>query len=74
MCLEGSVFQGICLGPRLWNVFFADVAILASITGDREAMFADDLNMFQEFASLCELDDVMHTLSQCRQRVHSQSI
>ena len=70
LCLEDSVFQGTCLGPPLWNVFFADIAKPASSTGGREAMFADDLNMFQEFARLCELDDVMNTLSKCRQRVH----
>ena len=70
MCLEDSVFQGTCLGPPLWNVFFADVAIPASSTGGKEAMFADDLNMFQEFERASPLEEVTGKLSECRQRVH----
>ena len=44
--LEDSVFQGTVLGPPLWNVFFSDVAIPAKALGGKEAMFADDLNVF----------------------------
>ena len=49
MILENTVFQGTVLGPPLWNSFFADVSIPAKSTGGRESMFADDLNVFQEF-------------------------
>ena len=40
--LDDSVFQGTVLGPPLWNSFFADVAMPASASVGREAIFADD--------------------------------
>ena len=70
MALENSVFQGTVFGPPLWNVFFGDVAKPARSTGGKEAMFADDLKMFQEFHRLTSLPDVMSKLSECRKRVH----
>jgi hypothetical protein len=70
MALENNVFQGTVFGPPLWNVFFGDVAKPARSTGGKEAMFADDLNMFQEFHRLTSLPDVMSKLSECRKRVH----
>ena len=53
-CFEiaNSLFQDTVLGPPLQNIFFADVSTSASSTGGREAMFADDLNVFQEFDRL----------------------
>ena len=68
--LENSVFQGTVLGPPVWDVFFADVALPARSTGGKEAMFADDLNMFQEFERLTPLPEIMSKLSECRRRVH----
>ena len=47
--IEDSVYQGTVLGPPLWNAFFADVAHAANANGGREAMFADDLNVFKTF-------------------------
>ena len=47
--IANSVFQGTVLGPPLWNVFFADVAVPANSTGGRKSKFADDLNVFEEF-------------------------
>ena len=69
--LENSVFQGTVFGPPLWNAFFADVASAARTSGGKEAMFADDLNMFQEFARLAPLDDVMAKLTVCKENVHA---
>ena len=63
--LEDTVFQGTCLGPALWNVFFADVSVPASSTNGREAMFADDLNMFQEFSRSALLPEVMSKMNKC---------
>ena len=68
--LEDTVFQGTVLGPPLWNVFFSDVAMPARSSGGKEAMFADDLNMFQEFDRLTPLPKVMEKLSECRRNVH----
>jgi len=72
-CFEiaNSVFQGIVLGPPLWNTFFADVGTPASSTGGREAMFADDLNVFQEFDRALPAHVCQEQLERCRKRVHS---
>ena len=47
--LCNTVFQGTVIGPALWNVYFHDVAFPASCHGGKEAMFADDLNVFKKF-------------------------
>lgn len=46
--IRNNIFQGNVLGSPLWNTFFADVGTPASSTDGREAMFAADLNDFQE--------------------------
>ena len=58
------------LGPPLWNSYFADVAAPASATGGKEAVFADDLNVFHEFPRHASSVDIMTELSDCRTRVH----
>ena len=68
--LENSVFQGTVLGPPLWNTFFADVSTPASSTGGQEALFADDLNVFQEFDRLYPLSDCKDEMAKCRNAVH----
>ena len=72
-CFEiaNSVFQGTVLGPPLWNTFFADVGAPASSSGGREAMFADDLNVFQEFDRLMPANTCQEQLEQCKERVHA---
>ena len=67
---DEMLFQGTVLGPCLWNTFFAGVGIPARSTGGQEAMFADDLNMFQAFGLSTPLPDVISQLTTCRQRVH----
>ena len=69
--LDDSVFQGNVLGPPLWTSFFADVAKPASASGGKEAVFADDLNVFKLFDGLAPVEEVMEELTECRQRVHS---
>ena len=69
--IANSVYQGTVLGPCLWNVFFADVSVSAKSAGGKEAMFADDLNVFQEFDPLVPLPTVVSTLEVCRKRVHA---
>ena len=67
---DEMLFQGTVLGPCLWNTFFAGVGIPARSTGGQEAMFADDLNMFQAFGLSTPLPDVISQLTTCKQRVH----
>jgi len=70
MIIDNSVFQGTVLGPPLWNAFFGDVRHPAKSTGGREAKFADDLNVFQEFDRLQSVTSVQATLEKCRGNVH----
>ena len=69
--LENSVFQGTTLGPPLRNSFFSDVAAPAKASGGKEAIFADDLNVFKQFARDTPEQEVMDELSSCRSRVHT---
>lgn len=68
--LEDMLVQVTGLGPCLWNTFFTDVQAPAHSTGVAEAMFADDLNMFQVFARLTPVAEVTRTLAECKKRVH----
>ena len=47
--LANSVFQGTVLGPRLWNVFYADSRTPLVKSGFTETAFADDLNCWKAF-------------------------
>ena len=47
--LANSVFQGTVLGPRLWNVFYADSRTPLVKSGFTEMAFADDLNCWKAF-------------------------
>ena len=67
--IANSVFQGTVLGPPLWKTFFADVAQPASSEGGSEAMFADDLNVFQEVEQHTPLAEIQCTLEKCRTKV-----
>ena len=69
--MDDSNFQGTVLGPPLWNTFFADVSKPAKSTGRQEAMFANDLNVFQLFDRLAPLDECTSKLSECRRQVHN---
>ena len=60
------MYQGIVLGPCFWNIFFADVPVPPESTGGEEAMFADDLNIAQEFDRLVSISAVVSTLEVCR--------
>ena len=71
MSICNSVYQGTVLGPPLWNSFFADVAVPARSTGGEEGMFADDLNVFQQFDQRTPLNEVKNVLEKCRDRVHT---
>ena len=70
MELANMVFQGTVLGPPLWNLFFADVALPAQSTGGEEALFADDLSVFQKFDRFLPVADVKAKLSECKEQVY----
>ena len=70
MILDNRLFQGIGLDPSLQNSFFSDVSVPVKSPGGRESMFADDLNVFQEFDRRKNLAEVQDTLQQCRDKVH----
>ena len=68
--ISDMVYQGTVLGPHLWNLFFADIALPASAHGEREMLFADDLNIFNFFPKHCPDEDVVHALERTRRNVH----
>ena len=68
--LENTIFQGTVLGPCLWNVFFQDVSSEASARGGQEAMFADDLNVFEQFDVAISNEEIKTELTLTQQNVH----
>ena len=67
--MRNMVFQGIVLGPILWNIFFKDAGTPISEAGYKDITYADDLNAFREYPShmadnyiLRDLQKVQHTL------------
>jgi len=69
--IANTVFQGTVLGPPLWNVFFSDVAQPAASTGGNPSLFADDLNVFQQFDKIEPNSDIVRKMHVCRTKVHS---
>ena len=68
--ISNTVFQGTVLGPPLWNTFFSDVALPARTNGGHEAMFADDLNVFQRFSKSTPLDECKEAMAKCKESIH----
>ena len=68
--IADQVFQGTVLGPPLWNTFFADVVRPASSSGGRPSIFADDLNVFQEFDRTVPNEEYQQVMMDCRAKVH----
>ena len=68
--ISNTVFQGTVLGPPLWNTFFSDVALPARTNGGHEAMFADDLNVFQRFSKSTPLEECKEAMAKCKESVH----
>ena len=66
--LEDTIFQGIVLGPKLWNVFFEDLshAIPASYEDEK---FADDLTCFKAFPAGTDNDEIHRDLRTCEAQV-----
>ena len=47
--IHNIVYQGTVLGPPLWNIYCADVAIGMKWHGLLEIVRADNLNCFKDF-------------------------
>ena len=68
--LSNMVFQGTVLGPTLWNSFFSDIAFAASSGGGEGRLFADDLNVFKQFALSVPNSQVKANMAITRSEVH----
>ena len=68
--INNQIFQGTCLGPLLWNVFFAaiDWAIRASLF--RPAKFADDLTAFRNFEASEDNESICNEIRKCQKEAH----
>lgn len=71
MELANQVFQGIVLGPKLWNSFFSDIRFVVQRLGLIDLSFADDLNAFQIFASDVPNSEILAKLKSCQADCHS---
>ena len=60
--LKDTVFQGVVLGPPLWNTFFADISVPVRELGFDEVVFADDLNAFKMYNGDTSNDDIVSDL------------
>ena len=69
--LSDMCFQGTVLGPALWNVFFGDVALPASLEGGQPSMFADDISISQDFPTSMLNAQVRQKMVVSRNHVHS---
>ena len=69
--IANQVFQGTVLGPPLWNTFFADVVHPASRLGGKPSIFADDLNVFQEFDRTIANEHCKKVMYDCRLKVYN---
>ena len=68
--LENMVYQGIVLGPTLWNVFFADVILATSGHNGAAKMFADDLNLFKLFERSASSEEIVDDMGKSRQEIY----
>ena len=68
--LSNMVFQGIVLGPILWNVFFSDAAIPIRLAKYMEIVFADDLNAYRMFGNATPNVNILRTARNCQEKLH----
>ena len=71
MSLADTVFQGVVLGPPLWNTFFSDVADEVRALDFQEVVFADDLNAFKVYGSHVANDTIVADLATCQFACHA---
>ena len=68
--LRDSVYQGTVWGPPLWNVFFEDARLAVNQAGYKEALFADDLNAYKDYAGKLSNEVLMEEMSDCQATLH----
>ena len=71
MVLRDMVYQGIVLGPPLWNLFFEDAAIAIRFNEFCEIVFADDLNAYKAFELDTGNEVMFYDLKNCQCEVHN---
>ena len=71
--LANMIFQGIVLGPPLWNTYFADVSNV--IPGEFDgSKFADDLKVDKSFPIGTTDEEIFTELRDCQGRVHEWGV
>ena len=68
--LINQVFQGIVLGPILWNIFFEDAKLPIRKSGFQEIVFADDLNAWRSYKQNHINATTLKHGRQCQQELH----
>ena len=64
------IFQGTCLGPPLWNVYFSDVDATATSTGGRATKYADDLTTHKTYERSTTTDEILNDTATLQTRLH----
>jgi hypothetical protein len=60
--LFDQVYQGIVFCPPIWNVFFKDVSLPVTQSGEVDSKFADDLTAFKAFPASTDNNTVLEQL------------
>ena len=68
--LTDSVFQGIVLGPPLWNQFYADANQATASRGYTDTTYADDLNVYKPFRRAALHTDIFEDMMLCQASLH----
>ena len=68
--LTNMVYQGTVLGPPLWNLFFADVALAVRYCNFLDTLFSDDLNCYKDLQPEVPNTAAVKELEKCQERVH----
>ena len=70
MQIRNVVYQGIVLGPPLWNIYYADASIAVNMHEFLEIVFADDLNCFKDIGIHIP-NTTLHTeIDKCQRELH----
>jgi hypothetical protein len=68
--IKDMVFQGIVLGPQLWNLFFEDAKRASNEFLDEEIVYADDLNAFKIVPSSTTLESAQGSMDLVQHELH----
>jgi hypothetical protein len=64
------VFQGIVLGPQLWNLFFEDAAKAIKEFVYNEVICADDFNAYKVVPSSTTMESALQSLDNVQKELH----